>query len=226
MTKINPSINVEAKKINNEKTKVDKKETKKTKEKDVFMDSPLRCVGFLDEVGESLRPILSTSSNPLVSKLPNLAYIPATAYIVADVAHKYKKTKEEEGFKKAFLFAGREAAYQGVVSVAAPMLIAKGVNKGVQKFAKNCSGKAPSIIKKPISAILNKLSNFKLTSKIMNKANMPAKILGAGVTILALTKLAKPVDKLTSFVFKRTVDPLFGLNKKETKNDKKPEKND
>lgn len=194
-----------------------KKDEKADEKKDVFKDTPLRCVGFLDEIGESLRPILSTSNNPLVKQLPNIAYIPATAYIVADVAHKYKQGEDGTGKKPSFKVAGREALYQGIVSIAAPMMIGKGVNKLTHFAVDKASGKMPQWIKNVGSSIAEKLSKFKFTSKLMNKANMPAKILSALITITALTKLAKPVDKITSKVFEKTIDPMLGLNKKEAK---------
>ena len=97
------------------------------------------------------------------------------------------------------------------------MMIGKGVNKLTQFAVDKASGKMPQWVKNVGSSIAEKLSKFKFTSKLMNKANMPAKILSALFTITALTKLAKPVDKITSKVFEKTIDPMLGLNKKEAK---------
>ena len=51
----------------------------------------------------------------------------------------------------------------------------------------------------------------------MTKAGMPGKIIGAIASIFVLSKLSKPVDKIVSTVFEKTIDPMIGVNKNENK---------
>ena len=64
----------------------EKKPEKKVKnKKDIYNETPLRKLGFMDEIGEAFRPVLQTSKSPIVRSLPNYAYIPSTIYMAADV---------------------------------------------------------------------------------------------------------------------------------------------
>ncbi len=185
----------------------------KKKEKDLYTETPLRKLGFLDEIGEAFRPILSTSKNPLIKNLPNYAYIPATLYIAADVADKYKKGLDGTGEKPSVKMAAREAAYQGIVSVLAPV----GIVKGVHKITANVMSKTPKLPKGIQDAAekgMNAVKNNKTVGKVLSKAGMPAKILGAVVSVVALSKLTKPVDKITSKFFEKVIDPKIGVGEK------------
>lgn len=54
-------------------------------EKDIFRDSPLRLLGYANEVGESFRSLIHV-------KWVNLSYGIASAYVVADTIDKSQKT--------------------------------------------------------------------------------------------------------------------------------------
>ena len=190
---------------------------KEKKEKDIYNDSPLRKLGFLDEYGEALRPILSASKNPVVKNLPNLAYIPASAYMLADVVDKYQKGEDGTGEKPSIKMGARQAMYQGLVSVAAPVAVVKGVHKLTDKFAGRISGKIPGIIKDKASSAFKTINKNKTINKFLSKAGMPAKIAGALISIAAISTLSKPIDFAADKLFKFVVDPLMGINKKEDK---------
>lgn len=187
---------------------------KEKKQKDLYTETPLRKLGFLDEVGEALRPVLSASTNPLVKQLPNFAYIPATAYMIADVADKYQKGIDGTGEKPSLKMAAREAAYQGIVSVAAPIAIVKGVHKVTANLV-NKIPKVPTGAEKYLGKFAGFLKNNKVTGNILNKAGMTGKIAGAAISLLALSKLTKPVDFVTKKVFENVVDPLIGVKDKD-----------
>lgn len=190
---------------------------KEKKEKDIYNDSPLRKLGFLDEYGEALRPILSASKNPVVKNLPNLAYIPASAYMLADVIDKYQKGEDGTGEKPSIKMGARQAMYQGLVSVAAPVAVVKGVHKLTDKFAARISGKIPGIIKDKASSAFKTINKNKTINKFLSKAGMPAKVAGALISIAAISTLSKPIDFAADKLFKFVVDPLMGINKKEDK---------
>lgn len=195
----------------------EKKPEKKVKEKkDIYNETPIRKLGFLDEVGEAFRPILQTSKNPIVRELPNYAYIPSTLYMAADVYDKYKKGLDGTGEKPSVKMGLRQAAYQGIVSVAAPIAIIRGTSKVAQKIASKLP-KPPKEVGSIISNAMNGLKNNKYTKNIMTKAGMPGKIIGAIASIFVLSKLSKPVDKIVSTVFEKTIDPMIGVNKNENK---------
>ena len=195
----------------------EKKPEKKAKDKkDIYNETPIRKLGFMDEIGEAFRPVLQTSKNPIVRSLPNYAYIPSTIYMAADVYDKYKKGLDRTGEKPSVKMGLRQAAYQGIVSVAAPIAIIRGTNKVAQKvFAK--LPKAPKEITGTVSSAIKGLKNNKYTKNIMTKAGMPAKIMGALASIFVLSKLSKPVDKVVSTIFEKTIDPMIGVNKNENK---------
>lgn len=190
---------------------------KEKKEKDIYNDSPLRKLGFLDEYGEALRPILSASKNPVVKNLPNLAYIPASAYMLADVIDKYQKGEDGTGEKPSVKMGVRQAMYQGLVSIAAPVAVVKGVHKLTDKFAGRISGKIPGIIKNKASSAFKTINKNKTINKFLSKAGMPAKVAGALISIAAISTLSKPIDFAADKLFKFVVDPLMGINKKEDK---------
>ena len=195
----------------------EKKPEKKAKDKkDIYNETPIRKLGFMDEIGEAFRPVLQTSKNPIVRSLPNYAYIPSTIYMAADVYDKYKKGLNGTGEKPSVKMGLRQAAYQGIVSVAAPIAIIRGTNKVAQKvFAK--LPKAPKEITGTVSSAIKGLKNNKYTKNIMTKAGMPAKIMGALASIFVLSKMSKPVDKVVSTIFEKTIDPMIGVNKNENK---------
>lgn len=58
-------------------------EPKPERRRDIYSEMPIRLLGYTNELGEAIRPI-----SPL---LANLSWLPAIAYISADVTDKYKQ---------------------------------------------------------------------------------------------------------------------------------------
>lgn len=60
-----------------------KAEEKKEKRRDIYMEMPVRALGYTNEVGEALRPV--------IGKWAWASWVPAIAYIASDVADKYNQ---------------------------------------------------------------------------------------------------------------------------------------
>lgn len=58
-------------------------EVKKEKRRDIYMEMPVRALGYTNEVGEALRPV--------IGKWAWASWVPAIAYIGSDVADKYSQ---------------------------------------------------------------------------------------------------------------------------------------
>lgn len=58
-------------------------EEKKEKRRDIYMEMPVRALGYTNEVGEALRPV--------IGKWAWASWVPAIAYIASDVADKYSQ---------------------------------------------------------------------------------------------------------------------------------------
>ncbi len=167
--------------------------------KDVFKDTPVRNFAFTDEIGEALRPVLSASSSRVVRALPNFAYIPAAAFLAADVADKYKNGDERTGQKSGIKTAAKEALYQGVVSIIAPAAIIRGTRKFLNKLSAN----PPEFVVKNAKKAKELLSKNKIGTKIAEHSGMIGKIAEAAVSVIAVTQLSKPVDRIVDKFFNK-----------------------
>lgn len=112
------NINFKSEKTEEQTAKVEEenKEPAKVKRKDIYLDSPIRALGYSNELGEAIRPI-----SPL---LANLSWLPAIAYIGADVADKYKQDEygnEDPSSKRA----SKQLATQLLASVLLPTAAVK-----------------------------------------------------------------------------------------------------
>ena len=56
---------------------------KQERRKDIYMEMPIRALGYTNEVGEALRPV--------IGKWAWASWVPAIAYIGSDVADKYQQ---------------------------------------------------------------------------------------------------------------------------------------
>ncbi|MCM1265897.1 MAG: hypothetical protein NC200_06830 [Candidatus Gastranaerophilales bacterium] len=110
------NIAFKSEKTEEQKPVEENKESKKEKRKDIYLDSPIRALGYTNELGEAIRPI-----SPL---LANLSWLPAIAYIGADVADKYKQDEygnEDPSGKRA----SKQLATQLLASVLLPTAAVK-----------------------------------------------------------------------------------------------------
>lgn len=180
----------------------DKKPAKKAAvdndaKKDIYRDSPVRYLGYSDDIGAAIRVLCNNSKNPLVKNLPKISYIPAGVYIAADVASTYKASKEIEGKKAARKKAFGEAIFQGITNILFPILIVgaaqKAMGKGFDKFV-------PKLKQKITPA----------GEKIANRQRDIALALGGLATLLAVSK---PVDNFSDNVLmKKIINPVLGLD--------------
>lgn len=189
---------------------VEKKASKKDK-KDLFTETPIRKLGFLDETAFALAPLFKGFKNPVIKNIPKMAIVPATLYMAADVYDKYKKGEDGTGSKPSLKMGFREALYQGVTSVAAPLAIMKSVSKFGNKLLESLPFNMGNT-GKGLKSLGEKVNN-KTVKEFLSKTGTPAKIIGGVISIIALSKLMKPVDWAAKKLFNRVVDPLLGINK-------------
>lgn len=100
-------------------TAMDKEQSK---EVDIYRDTPLRFVGYTNEVGEAFRPLVSKT-------VVNLSYAAAFIYVLADVRDKVIKMKQSlsntdhspSSVNKKVIIAGADTLlWQTLASVAIP----------------------------------------------------------------------------------------------------------
>ncbi|XP_013791081.1 mitochondrial fission process protein 1-like [Limulus polyphemus] len=102
-------------------TKSDKhKNAVKTEEEtDIFRDTPIRLLGYANEVGESFRALVPVS-------VVHFSYVVASCYVLADTADKVIKEKQvqstskEMQHKKLFHVASDTLIWQSLASVIIP----------------------------------------------------------------------------------------------------------
>ncbi len=156
--------------------------------KDVFKDTPVRYLGFTNELGAAVSNVCQGTKG-LIGKIPAISWVPAIGYIVLDVADKYKKGENGTGKKKVRAGAS-ELCTQMLQSVALPTFVIKGVQtigkKACDKFAKNPA--------------------FKNGGKW-------GKIITTGASLAALFATIKPIDKLTEKIMNKIINPILGLEK-------------
>ncbi len=175
-------------------------EEKRTEnKKDIFYDTPLRYIGYSDDIGVAARVICKDSKNVLIKNLPKLSFIPVSAYVTADVVSTYNKSKEEDGKKIAFKKAASKAIYHGITDIIAPILIIGGaqkmLGKGFDKFIPQLRQNLPAG-----------------KEKIINRKRDITLALGG---LAALLALSKPVDNFSNNVLmKKIINPVLGMDDK------------
>lgn len=126
------------------------KEPEKSQEKrrDIYMEMPVRALGYTNEVGEALRPV--------IGKWAWASWVPAIAYIGADVADKYKQ--DEYGNQEP---SGERAAKQLSTQLLASVILPTVAVKAGQTAVDMASGTV-----KPGLSFSNreKISEFVLNS--------------------------------------------------------------
>ncbi|KZC12593.1 PREDICTED: mitochondrial fission process protein 1 [Dufourea novaeangliae] len=91
--------------------------TDKKPEEDVFRDTPVRYLGYANEVGEAFRPIVSPS-------IVWLSYVISSGYVIADTVHKgwkeYEGNTSKEATKNALYSMADTLLWQTFASVLIP----------------------------------------------------------------------------------------------------------
>lgn len=106
---------------------VQPEEKQKIRRKDPFAQMPVRALGYSNELGEAIRPL-----SPL---LANLSWLPAIAYISADITDKYKQDEfsNQDPSKNR---ASKQLAMQLLASVFLPTAAVKAGQAIVNTAAK------------------------------------------------------------------------------------------
>ncbi len=184
-----------------DKVSCGKEKSETEPKKDIFHNTPLRYLGYSDDIGAAVRVVCNRSTNALIKNLPKISYIPAGAYIAADVVSTYNKSKEEDGSKTALKKAFGETVFQGLTNILFPILIVgasqKLLGKGFDKF---------------VPKLKQQISNN--GEKITNRSRDIALALGGLGTLLAVSK---PVDNFSNeILMKKIINPILGI--KDNKN--------
>ena len=113
------------------------KKAKQGQKKDILHDTPVRYLGYCDDIGAATRVICSNSTNALIKNLPVISYIPVAGYIGADVLTTYNSAKKTEGKEAAKKKALSQGIFQGITSILFPIGIVGAAQKGAGKLFDN-----------------------------------------------------------------------------------------
>ncbi len=118
---------------------------KKDKKKDIYTDSPVRYLGFANEVGAAISPAAGAI-------LEMATYGPALGYIAMDVIDKHKRGDNDDYKKCSDKRATKQLVFQLLASVLLPTCIVK--------TAQTVTDKAINKFRKPLSPIIDPIKNF------------------------------------------------------------------
>ncbi|XP_076375863.1 mitochondrial fission process protein 1 [Megalopta genalis] len=100
-------------------------------EVDVFRDTPVRYLGYANEVGEAFRPIVHSS-------IVWLSYAVSAGYVVADTVHKgwtqYSRDKTEDTTKNALYSMSDTLLWQTFATIIIPGFTINRICAAVQCF--------------------------------------------------------------------------------------------
>uniref|UniRef100_U5EHF3 Mitochondrial fission process protein 1 n=1 Tax=Corethrella appendiculata TaxID=1370023 RepID=U5EHF3_9DIPT len=86
-------------------------------EKDIFRDTPIRYLGYANEIGEAFRPIIKKI-------FVHATYGVAVSYVLTETSYKskiqYDKPEPEGGFRSAAILSGDILLWQMLASVIVP----------------------------------------------------------------------------------------------------------
>ncbi len=181
--------------------KAQKKAQNKAQKKDILHDTPVRYLGYCDDIGAATRVVCSNSKNALIKNLPAISYIPVAAYISADVLSTYSKAKKEDGKEMAKKKALSQGVFQGITSILFPIGIVGAAQKGAGKM-----------FDKFIPALKQNIAEN--GAKIVNhKRDVALAVIGLG----ALIAVSEHVDKFAkNILMKKIINPIIGIKENKT----------
>jgi len=204
-----------------------------TKKRDIYSDTPVRLLGFTNEAGAAMAPLIGPVGEMIT-------YGPALGYIALDVRDKYKRGDNNNYEQKSHKRATKQLIFQLLASVILPTAVVK----TAQIAANKVIDKMP-VVKEKVKSFANKnlkVANFieKFSDKnhdnpnfIVRFAHQFQKIIDTvtviptiiklpqnksgirnlGLAIVGFTALAaaiKPIDKLVEHVIvPKAVDPVL-----------------
>jgi len=211
-----------------------------TKKKDIYSDTPVRLLGFTNEAGAAMAPLIGPFGEMIT-------YGPALGYIAMDVRDKYKRGENNDYSEKSHKRATKQLIFQLLASVILPTAVVK----TAQIVANKVIDKVPAA-KEKIKSFANKnlkVANFieKFSDKNIENPNLVVRfahqfqkiidtvtivprliklpqnksgLRNAGLAVVGLTALAaaiKPIDKLVEHVIvPKAVDPVLYRKKTES----------
>lgn len=217
-------------KKNNPKTETTLQKPTPKKDKDVYADTPVRLLGFTNEVGAALSPIIGP-----VGEL--LTYAPALSYIAMDTKDKYHRGDDNNYETPSHKRATKQLIFQMMASVILPtaavkasqaltnkildskaleetrLSIADNVKKNqplsnfIQKFAdKPHSNKPPTALMKFAHKFEKVLNTITVAPLLFKQKQNKSGLRNIGLAITGLTTLAlviKPIDKASEHIISK-----------------------
>jgi len=221
--------------INNQQNSNFKKPEIAGKKKDIYKDTPVRLLGFANEAGAALSPLIGPVGEMIT-------YAPAVGYIAMDVRDKFKRGDSDNYENTSKKRATKQLIFQCLASVILPTAVVK----TAQILADKAIDKMPAV-KNKVSTFVSErksLSNFIniFADKTAGKENLLHKIshgfqkgidiitiipmfiksksnksglrnLGlAAVGFISLGLAVKPVDKFVEKIIDKIVHPVLYKN--------------
>lgn len=208
----------------------------KKSDKDVYSDTPIRLLGFTNEVGAAISPIIGP-----VGEL--ISYAPALGYIFMDTKDKYQKGDEDSYKKPSEKRAAKQLIFQMLASVILPTAAVKASqaffnqaldskalakhketfknrlqnNKTlynfIHKFAdKPHSNKPPTALTKFAHKFEKALNTITVAPLLFKPKQHKSGLRNIGLAVTGLTTLGlviKPIDKISEHIIAKAVHPAL-----------------
>lgn len=209
----------------------------KNNKKDLYLDTPVRYLGFTNEVGAAVAPLIGPVGEMLT-------YIPAFLFIGADARDKYKRGDNDDYQTPSSERASKEVIFHMLASVILPTAVVKasqllaersidhmpGVKNNIKAFVDKRAGLKKLVNKFADKPLNNKSALNKFAHGFQNVVNhitvIPALVKSTpnksglrniGLALVGLTTLSmiiKPIDKFVhNVILPKVVDPLLYKNK-------------
>lgn len=186
----------------------------KKNQKDILLESPLRMLGYTNEVGEALHASIGRTA-------ANFFWVPALMYFGADIWDKYKRGEDDSYQNNDGKSALRQAVFHTVASLVVPTMAIHAAQKGLMKAGgETWINKTLENITQKNSTLAAKIKRIplageKLLSSLRNPAGGKKLLTGIFKTVVGLATLALvaiPLDILTEkILIKKVVNPVLGL---------------
>ena len=206
----------------------------KSKPKDIYSDTPIRLLGFTNEVGAAISPIVGP-----VGELAT--YAPALGYIALDTHDKYRRGDDDSYQSPSHKRATTQLVFQMMASVIFPTAAVKAsqaiaskvvdskhfedtknaisayvqkneqLQKFLQKFAdKQPSGAKPSKLVKFAHDFEKVLNHITVAPLFFKPKENKTGLRNVGLALVGLSTLAlviKPIDKIAEHLIHNAVKP-------------------
>lgn len=153
------------------------------KEIDIYRDTPLRFMGYTNEVGEAFRPLIHKN-------LVNLSYVAASLYVLADVRDKAMKmyhslsssdSPSPSVNKRVFIAGADTLLWQTLASIAIPGFCINRI----------CAG------------------NYYLLKKVTKLPKPTRKYLTTAVGLFCIPFIIHPIDDLTTYSMDNSIRKIY-----------------